>query len=517
MTEVTAAVRPATPLNDESHDSPGFRSLDHAAQLPPVERYRHVYEGTDRMREMGRAYLPQFPKEPDDAYFARLARAVLFNATRKTASSLTGMVYRKPLNIAKVPKAIQEHLENVDLAGRHVDRFGQDVFEDKFAGHAFILVDWSGPKASVTTAQEEASEARPYWVHVKKEQVLRTPFSNEGGRTVLQSFAYHETDTVKDGEFGEKRIERVRQFDLVNVGGGRRVRFRSWTRDVAEGADAAEWDSEQEEGQEVFLGPRMNRIPVVCDYGNRTGFMRSAPVLDDLVHLNVRHYQLDSDADTSLHATLHDVFVTSGVDSEDIVTFAMGPTTGLALPNPDQRAEFVSAPGLGLEHADRKLEAIERRMAALGLAVLVKRDRVQQTAEESGNEKFEQDSGLSRMASDHQDALEEALQLHAMWMGLGNEGGGSIEVNREFGVERMTPQMVQAVSQLVPDKLSTETLWDLLVQGNVLPDTFDPKQEKSRIEGEGSSELQAVMEALRRARMEDGGGGGADGGGGGDE
>src|SRR5690606_22776302 len=124
----------------------------------------------------------------------------------------------------------------------------------------------------------------------------------------------------------------------------------------------------------------------------------SDPVLDDLVHLALRHYSLESDHCNGIHATLHDVFVTMGVNEEDIKTFAMGASSGLALPGKpdDNKAEYVGAPGNGLEAGEKKLEVIERRMAVLGLSMLVRPERTDRTATEDENEKAEQDSDLGR-------------------------------------------------------------------------------------------------------------------------
>lgn len=491
----------------DAEDSPGAPGLAWLAQEPSTTRYRTVYGGTDAMREAGELFLPRFPREDEEAYSNRLSQAVLFNATRKTARGLTGLVYRKPVTLGDdIPAAILPHLENIDLAGRHLDVFAQDVFEDKMAGHAHIFVDWHGPEGARTQAEEEEGEARPYWIHIRKEQVLRFRAENGRGNTVLTSFAYLEGETVQDGEFREKEIDRVRQYDLVeDAPGGPRVRFRSWIRDA--GTDGK--FEPEEEGR--LLGNRMTEIPLVTDYGNRTGYMMSNPVLDDLVHENVRHYQIRSDRDRGIHAVLHEVFVTKGVDSGKIATFAMGASTGLALPEPTMDAFYVGATGNGLEAAAGELDAIERRMAALGLAVLVRQDRTQRTATESEREGVEQDSDLARMARNHGDALENALKFHAMWMGMGEDGGGSVEINKEFQRSAPTPQMVQAVSALVPDKLSIDTLWEWLQEGSVLPRTFDPEVEHSRLAASGEAELMAILEMRRAAPPANPNGDGGDG------
>lgn len=486
MSDQTIYVRHSAPDLD---DGPGTPSLSYLEQAPPVEICRDVYDGTLRLRRRGRKYLPQFPKESDEAYAERLGRAVLFNAFRKTVRALTGMVFRKdPAFSDDVPEAIKPHLENIDLADRHVAIFAADGFQAKLIdGHGYILVDWSGPEGARNAAEE--GEARPYWVWIDKLQVIRFRSTQRNGEIVLTSFAYIETDVVEDGEFKEKEIERVRQYDLVE---GDRVQYRSWVRDVDSGGT---WEPE-EAGK--LLGPRMTRIPVVADYGDRTGFMKSDPPLLDLAIENLEHYDVRSDRRQSLKTGSVPIFATIGVDGEDVQTFAVGPSIGLALPE-GADAKYIEIQGTAFDATRQELQDIEQRMSALGLAVLVRKDRVQRTATESENDRIEQDSDLGAMARATGDALEEALQLHAMWMGLPE--GGSVEVNRDFDARPMDAQMVSVLSKMVGEgALSLDTLWDILMQGEILPETFDPEIERDRLQNAGTGEMAAVVEALRRER-----------------
>lgn len=486
MADLTVAVRHTVPGAD---DNPGAHGVAWFAQAPAVTICRDVYGGTLTLRAKGRDYLPQFPKEDDAAYSDRLRRAVLFNAYRKTVKALTGMVFRKdPVLGDDAPPAIVTHAENIDLAGRHIAVFARDLFADKVvAGHSHILVDWHGPEGARSAAEE--GEARPYWVQIAKEQVLRYRTEDRGGNTVLVSFAYIEGDVVPDGEYTEKEIERVRQYDLL----GETVMYRSWTRDKDE---AGEWVPEVESKP---LGPRMTKIPVATDYGDRTGYMTSDPPLLDLALENLEHYDVRSDRRQSLKIGSVPIFVTQGVEASDIGTFAVGGSIGLALPQVGQDAKYVETSGNAYDASREELQDIEQRMSALGLAVLVRKDQTQRTATENSNDKLEQDSDLASMARGTSDAIEEAFGLHAMWMG--EQDGGSCEINRDFNALSLSPQMVATLIAAVPDKLSVETLWEILQQGEVLPDTFDPEEEQARLQQAGAAELAAVTEALRRDRM----------------
>ena len=511
MSETTAWVSHSL-AKDATEDNAGYHGLAWRAQEPALRLVRDVHDGTFALRDG--VYLRQFPRESDESFRDRKNESVLFNATRATVRGWTGMVYRKDPTLSDdVPEALREDLDNIDFAGRDLATFGRDVFHDKeLDGHGHVFVDWHGPDNPATLRDEEA-EARPYAVHITKEQVIRFRSESRGGNTVLTMFAYIETETVPDGNFVEKEVERVRQYDLQEVVDPEtgeeqtRVRYRAWVRDKGQ---AGEWAPEEDDDGAIIdttLGPRMTRIPLVTDYADRTGFMTSNPPALDLAQQNLRHFRLSSDRDDSLHKVLQAVFVVSGVEAEEIGE--MVTDHGLALPDTEMGAAYVEPQGNGLQHAREELQDIERRMQALGLQALVQHNRGQRTATEQRMEKAERDSDLAQSAKAHQAALQEVLDLMAMWRGI--DTAGQVEVNVDFDTLVLDPQMITALEKLVPEKLSLETFWDIMAQGEVLPDTFDAATEKERIAEGGIGELQAFLEMVQARQQEGAGGQEADG------
>jgi hypothetical protein len=470
-----------------SDNNPGTRGLAHAAALDAIKLCRDVFAGTRRMREEAAGYLPQFPKELDTDYAVRVGVAVLHNAFRRTVKGLAGMVFRK-----EVPDAILAHMANIDLAGRDLTEFSHNAFDDKLqAGHGMIFVDWHEPGEAKSRLAEKAMEARPFWVWIPEDKILRTPFTSVDGKPVLESFSYEATETERVGEFGEREVDRVRQYDLTAGEGqqGPRVLFRSWTK-VGDG----EWQVE-ETGK--LLGDRMRRIPVAVDYTDRTGFMVSDTPLEDLAYLNIRHLQVQSERDTAIHHTCSPVNVIIGVHQDEIDGIVSSSTHGLVLP---MGAEFamVSAEGKGLEETRAELGMIEQRMATLGLSMLQRDARSDVKATTSRIEKSESDSRLASLARSTQRATREAMKLHGEWLGLPE--AGEMIYNTDFNVEQMTPQMIGALANLVGEgHLSEESMWEMMIKGEVLHDSFDPELERERIVAEPARSLEA-MQAWATAR-----------------
>ena len=476
----------------DATDNPGTPGLAYLAQLPALELCRDLYEGTFRMREAGEKYMPRFEMEEPADYNARLTEAVLHNAFRRSVRGLTGMVFRKePLLGDDVPDQIVADWENFDLAGRHGRVFWRDCFVDKLiAGHVGVFVDWHAVGDAMSQAEEEAMQARPYAVQIQKDQIIRWRAELRNGRAVLISFAYMESDTVPYGEFGEKLIYRVRQYDLVE---GPRVNFRSWTRE----SDKEQWDVETA-GE--IMGERCTRIPLVIDYAGRTGTLTSEPPLEDLAHLNRRHWSLTSDRDSLLHTSHTPVFTIIGESKENGAKVKMGAHTGLVLENSDASAQWTEASGTALDQSGVEVENLEKRMAQHGLSMLESDTRAAETAASKRIDKTESDSQLSSDASNTQDAIEEVLSLFAMWYGLptGSNGlpaGGSCEVNKDYEDQPIPPEFIGFLQKLVEgSSLSVETMWEILVARGVLPETFDPEMERMLIEDDAGRALQAMQQ-----------------------
>ncbi len=469
--------------------NPGTQSARIADQLEPVQICRDVYGGTLVMRSKGRAYLPQFPAEEDDAYRDRLNSAVLFNAFRRSVKGLVGMIFRKAPKLGDdVPAKIKDDAENIDNAGRHLTLFLRDAEEAAMTdGHCHILVDY--PVVEVgrfqNKAAERAAKLRPYWVLIEKSAVLRAWTKTIDGEVVLVHFAYTETTLEPDGDFGEKEVERVRQYTLQDDG----VQLDTWVK------AKEEWVPEVE-ARELPIA----RIPVTTVYTNRTGYMTSEPPLLDLALENILHYQTRSDRQNVLHVASVPLPVLIGVDQEADVVW--GPGRALKLPQGGD-AKYVEPAGSALKHSRDELQDIEQRMAVLGLSMLARESRAAETAEARRIDKSETDSQLGAIAWGLQDAAEEALGFHAEW--TDEADGGSLEVNRDFGELAMDPQMVKVLREMVgANELSLDTLWDILERGEILPDTFDPEVEHERLSGGDIETIRRMVEAMKaREKVEE--------------
>jgi len=486
-------------MADQKKDNPSVPGVVHKRQQTALTVVRDVYTGTMRLRGKKATYLPQFPREPNDAYRDRLKTAVLYNAFRRTVQGLVGMAFRKdPETDDEMPEEMDAHTENIDQAGRALDVFARDVFEHGLRdGHSHIFVDFQKVDGEFDNQlEEERAGVRPYWVNVLKEDVLSFRAERIQGEHLLTQFVYRETVVTPDGEYAEAEITRYRVYRLQpadkidgldrTVGLG--VEYEVWERDDdQQGATGHDQLTRIERG-----AMDIERIPLSTFYGDRKGLMESNPPMLDLALENIKHYQIRSDRDNGIHVTNNPVPVFIGVDPDEV---SIGANQGIAIESTEGDAKYMEPEGKGLEAAHQELQDTETRMAALGLAMLQRDTRAAETAEARRIEKSETDSNLSTAARSLEGALNEALTYHAMW--LDKDEGGTVAVNRDFDAQMLTPEMVGALVTMVDrGKLSIETLWEIMERGEVLPDGFDPEQEQERI---GSGGLDLLADAMAGA------------------
>lgn len=428
---------PETPLAEQ--DLPSTRSAASERQMSALTICRDLFAGQEQMHRKSTAYLPREPGELPDDYENRLQRSLFFNAFSHTVEGLSGFVFwRDPKLGDDVPAQIAAHWENIDNAGTHGDVFARDLLQDALtAGHAAILVDHPQVAAvdggRVTAADEIRIGARPYWVALRKENIMSWRTEVIDGQAVLTQVVIREQTVEAAGAFGEKAVTRYRVLYRDGATIGWKLLLVTEAKSVIE------------EGSGLF--GNQTEIPIVeVATSGRTGLFESEPPLIDLAHVNVAHYQQWSDYANSIHKTNVPIFVTAGLSDYDSTgqkrTLTLGANTALMIPDPQGRAEWVAHDGAALQSSKAALDDLKSDMATLGVSMLASQKRVAETAEAKRIDKSAADSALGVTARALQDALERALGFHARYLRL--DDGGSVSINRDFDNLLMEPAVMQA-------------------------------------------------------------------------
>lgn len=431
--------------------------------------------GTPAMREAGKKYLPQEAGESEQAYRNRLDRSVLTNLYKKTVTKLVGKPLKKGIKLLEdVPPELKKFEPNIDNQGTSLNVFARNILEAAIDdGVTHILVDYSDtqnvagdfPDGSLTLEQEESLGVRPYARHVRAADLIGWKWQIANNKRVLTQIRLHEFVKVPgENEFVQETRERIRVIEPFL----QRVYEKSL-------------DNDQEEDQWNLIEAKpttMPIVPLVTFYTNKVGYMLGRPLLQDIAYLNVAHWQSDSDQRNILHiARIPILFATGFGDDDSQVSIEIGSNTFARAPK-GATLEYVEHTGKGIESGVHDLKDLEERIQLLGMELLVKRPQGNVTATARTMDQVEADSELGLIAKELENALNKMLDLFGRWIGLGDDGGGSTEVFKDFGIESEDLQDVDLLLRArMAGEISQLTFWNEIKRRGLLSDDFNPKTE----------------------------------------
>ncbi|MBX9754554.1 MAG: DUF4055 domain-containing protein [Pseudomonadaceae bacterium] len=434
--------------------------------------------GTKAMRKAGKELLPQWPKEENDAYTARLNLSTLLPAYSETVANMTGRVFADDLTIGDdVPADIKAYCENIDRQGNSLNVWAQDLFRLGLShGLCFVLVDHPGTSrvdadgnaVLVTGADLIAEKSRPYAVIIKPEQVIGWKSQEAGGEYSLTQFRYAETvEEFADGAFTAEVIDQVRVLEPGL--------WQIW-RKVKAGDNAGKWMIHSEGTTTLDV------IPLAVLYTKRTGFMQAEPPLLELAHQNVKHWQSQSDQDNILHIARVPMLCVSGIDDESW-QLSVGTSNATKLPAGGDM-KWVEHSGAAINAGRDSLADLVDEMRMAGAKLLSKDKQATKTAAQANEEAAQEMSPLETMAGRLEDCLDQVLQLFALWRGLPE--GGHVKVNGNFDVDYSAESNLQfLLSMTNATKLSDETLFNEAKRRGALSSDLEWLEEQQRISDQG--------------------------------
>lgn len=432
--------------------------------------------GTTAMRKAGTSLLPKWPKEEQDDYNVRIKQSTLLPAYSETVKNNTGRVFAESIVLSDdIPEAIKAYTENFDRQGNNLQVWAQSFFSVALAyGLCHVLTDYpktvgdDGKPKIVTKADEIAAKVRPYAVMIRPQQVLGWRSSSVDGEHVLTQFRYLELVEEDDGEFGTKLVMQIR---VLTPG--------AWStyREIEKDGKKS-WQLHGSGTNSLKV------IPLTTLYTNRTGYMTAKPPLLELAHLNVKHWQSQSDQDNILHVARVPMLAISGID-DDSWELKVGTASATKLPTGGEM-KWVEHTGTAIGAGRTSLEDLEDQMRMAGAKLLQKGVQATKTATQAEDEAAQEMSPLQTMAGQLEDALDQTLQFFAMF--VGQKEGGHLQVNGNFDLdfapETTLPLLLNMASQ---GRLSDQTLFAELQRRNVVSSDLVWDDEKQKIADQGPS------------------------------
>jgi hypothetical protein len=422
------------------------------------------------MREAGEVYLPRHREESDVGYKERLEAAVLLNLTEQTLNTLSSKPFKEPIALGEdVPEAIEDGvLPDVDLLGNDLTVFCQQWFREGIAkAFAHVLVDITpteGREPGKPWTLDDARKAgqRPFWTLVPPECVIFASCRVVGGREVLDHVRILEEYAEIDG-YAEVKKARIRVLTPGKV------------TILIPGTKKGRWV--EEDSWETGL----DYIPLVTFYADREAPFVGKPPLLDLAYLNVAHWQSTSDQRHILSVSRFPILACSGANGEDSSTVVIGPNKILYVPDPKGSFYYVEHSGAAIEAGAKDLAALEEQMAGYGAEFLRKRPG-SPTATARALDSAESCSLLGSMAVCFEDAVAQALDITADWLGLEGGAGGRITVAKDFDLTGEDSAGLDALEKARARRdISRKAYIAGLKARKVLPEEYDEEEDMEEL------------------------------------
>ena len=446
--------------------------------LAATKRIVDIDAGGDAMRKAGKTYLPQFPQEDDDSYNARLASSWLFNGIRKTVKDMTGKLFGKPVTLAMPDdNPLTDIMSNVDLEGRDLSNFAQDVFKAGLKqGISFIMVDAPRrPDGELTAGQVAAMGMRPSMTLVPLTSVIGWQWKNINNKPQLVQFRIAETAEDPDRvEFSDEVVDQVRVLDLID--GRVQVRIYRTVSATNKGSATVSGlqlvDTYTTDQTEIMLTPF---------YTDRVGYLAAVSPLDDLAEINLAHWRSQSDQANIMHHARAPMKFFHGYTAEDMVAFTESP--GYAFVNSNEAAEagVIEHSGQAIGAGRTELKDMEFQMQAMGLQLVISKTG-NNTATGDSIDEGKANGTLTTWA----DNLKDALEIAVGWMAdlAGVTADTDVFVNKQFAaLDHLT--MDQVRDMFANSVISKHTYIQEARRRGVLDESVDAADEEERIGEEG--------------------------------
>jgi hypothetical protein len=266
-------------------------------------------------------------------------------------------------------------------------------------GLTHILVDMPAIEGNVTLQQQKDYKIRPYFSHISPLNLISWNYEKIGGLINLTEIRIKEEVYVKQGRWGESEYKQIRVVTPDS--------FEIW-REV----EKDKWDVVE------VLPNNLGYIPLITIYGNQEEYMTAEPPLEDLAWLNLRHYQKLSDQDNILHVASVPILAAYGVDDGALEGVSIGPNTLVNFSKTDSKLEYVEHSGNAIGAAEKSLERLEERMAAMGADLIIRKSVDRQTATSRKIDQSESISLLQVMINNLESGLQKAVKTAGDWIDL---------------------------------------------------------------------------------------------------
>lgn len=512
----------APPSLGTSRSRPPFRP-ENSDALPPWTHDEVKYwwdewrlirdscEGERVIKDAGATYLPCLEGMEGDEYEAYKSRAVFYSFTAKTASAMTGAIFRRAAQMEGLDERLERTLKSFSKSNQSFTGVSMEVAQEVMkVGRVGLLLDL--PATPMT-------EPRPYCVMYTTENILDWDYSEIDGRMVLTRVVLREIE-VERKSLDVARTYRplYRELVLTQTPEGRRYEQRVYRDHTAVGSHSA--GTRLAPTPEFLVdtivplnrGEPLDYIPFyVFGPTLASGAVQKAP-LNDIARLNISHYVSYANLE---HGRFFVGFPVYHVESplgggEEESDFRIG-SSQVWVTAPGAKPGIIEMNGQGLKFLSDALDQKEQQAAALGGRIMGIRG---QAVSESDNqlkisERNEQSILLQvTMALDV--GMTQILHWWAVLHDWTQEQAAKIlvEFNKDFLFDGVGAREFRAIHAMYKDGvIPIDIVYHYLRKSSVIPDWMKLEEFRKLLDKMESfpnnPDIEAIQEGYADARGRD--------------
>lgn len=466
-------------------------STDYDVMLPYYEAVNTVLGGKLAMQKAGTKYLPKLVDESTSDYELRRSNARFTNIFGDIIDNIAAKPFKQEIKIADDSLDVyKDFKENVDGGGNHLHIFAADVFYSAIAyGVDYILVDYPNNQTTLTLADEQELQNRPYWQRISAIDALMVYSERVQGVEILTYFKFRHYDREIDAQGHEQLVEYITIFERLKIetetgfvlAPATFKRYKNTTSTntlsntyamVAEG--------------EISIGI-IPIVPVVL--GRRRGETWAMnPPMQDALWLQIEYYQEENNLKYTKTNAAFPMLAGQGIEPDMIngepVQLSVGPKSVLYAPMINGSAgswQFIEPSSQSLNFLRSDLDKMENQLRELGKQPLTAQSG-NLTVITTAMAAQKANSAVQAWALRMRDSLENAFVLTAMWLGLNTDTAPSVEVYTDFDLEmgsEKTPDVLLSLAQ--NGYISQRTLLTELQKRGYLSPDFDYNAEEEFI------------------------------------
>lgn len=358
------------------------------------------------MREKGTLFLPQEPKESNDAYAVRMRRTFLYNLYWRTITVIAGIAFVKPVVITGVPAEL-EYLEyDFDGTGRTLTEVAYDMAVDAIHyGKSHLMCDFPVVDTENMNLEEfRLNNYRPYMTHINPTRLISWSSEEGAGINNLNKIRILEDKVVESSlnEWADKTITYIRVIYTD--------RTDNYVYDPEIGIENFEFQN--------TTANTLGYIPIQTVYSDKTGFFEAEPALYDLAQLNLRHWQSSSDQNNILHIARVPFLLAVGFDEGELNNTEIGANRMIVSSNVDAEIKHVEHTGKAIGAGSADLQHIENQMSAMGADQLLSKGVSRMTATARKVDQMESMSILQMTLRGIEQAIEQCYVAAGAYLGI---------------------------------------------------------------------------------------------------